>query len=141
MFVAGAVTGCGESGPQRFRLQGTVEFDGKPVPAGSVYLDPDATKGNKGPQGFATIVDGKFDTQNGGKGHVGGAMRVRIVGLATAAAATTTSDEGTPSLFPDYVEEVTLEKAEDSRGFLIPKDYKGPPQPEPPKQTEGEPPP
>ena len=124
------ITGCKESGPQRYRLQGTVEFDGKPVPAGTIYVDPDSAKGNKGPQGYATIVDGKFDTEKGGKGHVGGPMKIRIVGL-TSAVVSTNDDTPIPPLFPEFVDAVELEKSDDLRGFVIHKDYAGAPEPTP----------
>ena len=58
-----ALVGCGgavESGPPRFRLSGKVTFDGKPVPAGTIYFEP-AT----GPAGSAQIKDGQYDTANG----------------------------------------------------------------------------
>lgn len=122
------MAGCSDSGPKRYRLQGTVEFDGKPVPAGTVYFDPDSAKGNKGPQGYATIVDGKFDTEKGGKGHVGGPMRVRIVGLAAAGETRTNDDSPKPPLFPEFVDTVDLEKSDDLRGFVIHKDYAGAPE-------------
>ena len=118
--------GCSPAEIKRHRLQGTVEFDGKPVPFGTIYFDPDTTKANKGPQGFAKIVEGKFDTDQGGKGHVGGPMKVRIVGYASAPS-TTDVDAPVEALFPDFVEAVELEKAEDTRGFLIPKEYQTPP--------------
>lgn len=120
------LAGCSESGPKRYRLQGTVDFDGKPVPAGMIYFDPDASKGNKGAQGYATIVDGKFDTEKTGKGHAGGPMKVRIVGL-TAAAAASNDDSPKPPLFPEFVDAVELDKSDDMRGFVIHKDYAGAP--------------
>ena len=43
-------------------------------------LFPDFVNGNDGPQGFALIKDGAFDTRNGGQGHGGGAMLIRIEG-------------------------------------------------------------
>jgi len=99
-----------------------VNYDGKPVPYGSIYFDPDVKKGNKGPQGKASIVDGKFDTQlEGGLGHIGGPMIVRIVGYTSAPKPG--SDDPVEAMFPEYIEAVELEKKEDSRGFLIPKDY------------------
>ncbi len=121
------LVGCSDSGPKRYRLQGTVEFDGKPVPAGTVYFDPDSAKGNKGPQGYASIVDGKFDTEKAGKGHVGGPMKIRIVGLTSAVVATN-DDSPKPPLFPEFVDTVDLEKSDDLRGFVIHKDDAGAPE-------------
>jgi len=124
----GLIAGCSESGPTRYRIQGTVEFDGQPVPAGAIYFDPDSSKGNKGPQGYATITDGKFDTELGGKGHVGGAMTVRINGLASLRT-TTDDDTPVPPLFPEYIESVELDRSDDMRGFIVPKDNAGPTEP------------
>lgn len=64
-----------------FDVQGTVTFKGQPVPAGRVYFNPDFSKGNDGPQGFADIKDGQFDTRQGGQGHCGGPMVIRIEGF------------------------------------------------------------
>ena len=75
--------GCNsDSGPQRFHLSGEVTFAGEPIPAGDVLFTPDGAKGNSGPQGIATIRDGKYDTRaEGGKGIGGGATVVRVTGL------------------------------------------------------------
>jgi hypothetical protein len=122
LCVTGAVAGCrgGTDGPPRFHLAGSVEFEGKPVPAGMVYIDADSSKSNSGPQGFAPIVNGKFDTRQG-KGHVGGPSIVRITGLPSApsSAATVTDDSGKPPLFPEYKESVSLDKKDASRSFTV----------------------
>lgn len=120
------IAGCSKQEVKRFRAQGAVTFDGKPVPAGTVYFDPNAQKGNKGPQGFATIVDGKYDTNNGGQGHVGGAMKIRIVGLSASAKART-DDSPIPPLFPEFVDAIDLKSADETRDFSVPKDYAGAP--------------
>lgn len=76
----GSVVGCsgGGDGPTRYRASGNVSFDGQPVADGSVYFMP--AKGNSGPQGFAPIKNGKYDTKDSeGNGTVGGAHTVRIV--------------------------------------------------------------
>ena len=38
-------------------------------------------QGNSGPQGYADIKEGKFDTSQGGKGCTGGVVVVRIEGF------------------------------------------------------------
>jgi len=55
-------------------------FDGRPIPAGIIWLDPDLAAKNDGPQGFVEFRDGVFDTRKGGRGHGGGAYVVRIQG-------------------------------------------------------------
>ena len=52
------VAGCGKSGPARFDLHGEVKYKGKPLPAGVLIFDPDAKRGNDGPQGYALVKDG-----------------------------------------------------------------------------------
>ena len=67
--------------PAEFHVQGTVTFQGKPVPAGIVFFDPDAVKKNDGPQGFATIKEGKFDTRESQRPVGSGAYIARISGF------------------------------------------------------------
>jgi hypothetical protein len=57
-------SGCGKSGVNRVRVWGNVTWKGQPVPRGVVYFSPDTTKGNKGPQGFALIKDGHYDSRD-----------------------------------------------------------------------------
>ena len=63
-----------------YDVSGTVTYDGKPIPAGMVYLDPDPSKGTSGMQGFAPIKDGRFDTAVEGRGIRGGAYVIRVAG-------------------------------------------------------------
>lgn len=75
--------GCGEDGPRRSALWGKVTWKGQPVPRGIVYFSPNAGKGNTGPQGYALIKDGVFDTRRSpGKGCVAGPHIVRIHGCS-----------------------------------------------------------
>ena len=59
MFV-----GCENGGPDRKAIWGTISWKGQQVPSGVVYFSPDTSKGSKGPQGFALIKEGKFDTRH-----------------------------------------------------------------------------
>ncbi|HEY1189862.1 MAG TPA: hypothetical protein VGE74_19590 [Gemmata sp.] len=84
LLMFAAVLGCGGdgSGPKRFRVSGNVTHDGKPIAFGDVVITPDAAKKNSGPQGFANIRGGKFDTAApGGKGYGGGPAIVRVTGF------------------------------------------------------------
>ena len=71
-------TGCGESGPKRYRISGTVTYKGEPVPAGTVMFEPDSSAGNSGAPGSAAIKDGKFDSAEDGAGFIGGPHRITI---------------------------------------------------------------
>src|SRR5689334_1452970 len=76
-----ALAGCGESGPQRFNVSGTVTYAGQPLPAGVIWFDPDFSKQNDGPQGYAFIKEGKFDSATTESGPSGGPHVVRIEGF------------------------------------------------------------
>lgn len=74
-------SGCSRSadGPARYALQGRVVYQGKPVPAGEVFFEPDAEAGNSGPAGIADIQDGKYRTRPEW-GVVGGPHVIRVLG-------------------------------------------------------------
>lgn len=111
------VAGCGERPPTLYHVSGSVTFNGKPVPAGSVLFEPDTTKGNTGPAGFAKIKDGKYDTRDGGRGTIGGPHIVRITGLDGIPAEEL--PEGTP-LFPEYTKAIDLPKQNSTQDFDVP---------------------
>jgi hypothetical protein len=76
------VAGCSDaSGPKAYRLSGEAKVDGQPIPHGDVLFTPDGAAGNSGPQGIATITNGKYDTGKDGKGVAGGPTVVRVTGL------------------------------------------------------------
>lgn len=61
--------GCSEPDVKRYHVSGRISWNGEPLKAGYILFDPDAKKGNKGPQGLAIIADGQFDTRTkGGRG-------------------------------------------------------------------------
>jgi hypothetical protein len=68
-LAVGAIlaAGCGGPAAVRVPVAGTVTHDGRPVPAGRVELLPDTARGGSGPAGYATIVDGRFDTRASGR--------------------------------------------------------------------------
>lgn len=76
-----AAVGVADCSPEEklYDVSGTVTHQGKPVPKGLIYFDPD----DGGPQGFANIEDGKYDTAAPGKGKGirGGKYTVRINGF------------------------------------------------------------
>lgn len=79
-LAAVALAGCGES-EKLYDVSGTVTFEGKPIPKGLIFFDPE--KGTPGTQGFANIENGKYDTANpgAGKGIRGGTYAVRVSGF------------------------------------------------------------
>lgn len=102
--ICAAAVGCGSNeGPERFDLSGSVQFAGKPVPMGSIEFVPDPDAENSGPAAYADIVDGRYTT-NAGKGIVGGAYVLTVVGydgVATVDASEGANPRGTP-LFPPH---------------------------------------
>jgi hypothetical protein len=72
--------GCGQDGPPRYAVSGTVTYGGRPVRAGQVIFEPAASQGNSGPAGYAEIVGGKYHTLSD-KGVVGGPHQVRVICL------------------------------------------------------------
>src|SRR5262245_23404719 len=62
-FFALLALGCGRGGLERVDINGTITWNGQPIPRGYIVLTPDPTKGNDGPQGTAYIEEGKYDTR------------------------------------------------------------------------------
>lgn len=115
-------SGCGRpSGPHRFRVQGSATFAGKPIPVGDIIFEPDSTAGNKGPQGMATIRDGKYVTESS-KGVIGGPHRIRITGYDGVS-----TDDSKPAkpLFPEFSATADFPKAASEKDFDVPANWKG----------------
>lgn len=112
--------GCGgnvDSGPERYHVSGNVAFDGQPVERGMIYFAP--TDANPGPEGFARIENGKYDTrQEGGKGHISGALVARI----KAEGPVSTNDEPTKAPFEQWATEVDLPREDSVKDFAVPKE-------------------
>jgi hypothetical protein len=75
------LVGCNSAAPVRHEVQGKVVYKGEPVPSGRIMFSPDSAKGNRGPQGYAMIQNGHYDTRKGGKGVVSGPQIVKIDGF------------------------------------------------------------
>jgi hypothetical protein len=116
--VAGTLlSGCAR-GPRLFPVSGTVKHNGNTLPAGVIYFNPDVTRGNDGPQGYAIIKEGHYDTAGpGGKGVLGGPYVVRIEGF-----------DGKPGnelplgkpIFTDYQVAVDLPQTAATQDFDVP---------------------
>jgi hypothetical protein len=109
-----SVGGCG-SADKTYDLSGTVTFQGKPVPAGSILFEPAA--GNKGPSGYAKIKDGRYDTRDPDcRGIIGGPHLVQIRGLDGIPRGELLN--GVP-LFPEHTVTVDLPKENGTRDFEV----------------------
>jgi len=77
-LLVGLTAGCGKSGPTRYRVSGSVTYQGKPVPIGAIQFTPDASKGNAGASAAAGIKDGRYDSNSDGIGTIGGPHVVTV---------------------------------------------------------------
>jgi hypothetical protein len=111
------LAGCG-SEEKLYRVSGTVTYNGQPIPKGLIFFDPDVTKGMTGPQGFANILDGKYDTAEMGKGVRGGAYVIRVNGYDGKPAYE--APFGQP-LFPEYTCTKELPKEDSTFDVTVPK--------------------
>jgi len=119
VILVAVAAGCGRRGPERFRVSGTVSFAGRPVALGRVIFEPDAARGNDGPQGFAPIENGRFDTAAPHcKGAIGGPLVVRIDGFETTGGEDAASSGRL--LFPTHEEQIELPRADVVRDFVVP---------------------
>jgi hypothetical protein len=121
LLAALVLAGCGTGDEVLYDVSGTATFDGKPIPKGVIFFDPDPTKGGAGGQGFANIWDGKYTTAEKGRGVRGGAYIIRLVGFDGK-----TGQEAPfgDFLFPEHQEAKELPKANSTLDFAINKKEK-----------------
>ena len=74
---------CSGQGTDRFDVSGTVTFNGQPVPAGQVVFSPDLSKGNDGPQGYAEIHGGRYDTRAMRASRTAAEARISLIASAS----------------------------------------------------------
>ena len=108
--------GCSKSEFERHPISGQITFNGQPVTSGFIVFEPDAKKGNRGPQGYSSIVYGRYETDRDGKGSVLGPVKVRIVSLGSDS---TGEDAGVPP-FPTYNTSIVIEPDSETFDFEIP---------------------
>jgi hypothetical protein len=113
-----ALAGCGAGEEKLYRVSGTVTYNGKPVAKGLIFFDPDGTKGTAGAQGFANILNGRYDTVEMGKGVRGGAYVVRVNGFDGKEA--NEAPFGQP-LFLEYTGSAELPKEDSTYDLNVPK--------------------
>lgn len=125
LVLLATTIGCrAKSDLETYPISGTVTFQGKPVPVGSLTLVPDSSQGNRGAAVSMEIIDGKFDSANASRGHVGGPHVATIVGL---------DGNGDGDLFPngymmfqDYQVTLNLPKEASTQDIVVPTDQKKP---------------
>ncbi len=70
------LVGCGQSGPERIAVSGTVLVDGQPLRAGSVQFIPAGE--TRGPAASAAVKDGKFELP-ANDGPLKGTQRIEVI--------------------------------------------------------------
>ena len=115
LFVLGLAffTGCSQQ-EKLYRVSGVVTYGGKPVPKGLIFFDPKTD----GPQGFANIVEGKFDTAQQGRGVRGGTYNVRVNGFDGKEANEAPFGQ---ALFPEYTGTKDLPQQDSTYDLDIPR--------------------
>jgi hypothetical protein len=78
--LAVSLAGCGDGGPRRYDLSGSVTWNDQPVPRGFIVFTPDAAAGNQGPGTQVEIIDGRYETSPG-EGTIGGPHTASITGF------------------------------------------------------------
>ena len=116
--------GCGtKSKVDRLAISGQVTYKGQPVPAGFICFSPDSKKGNRGPQGVARIINGRYDTKSNGKGSVQGPQIVEIRGFEAHQSPTgdTLPNATGPPLFSPYMTEIDIQGDMTDVDFEVPE--------------------
>jgi hypothetical protein len=111
-FLALLLIGCAEKDTQeRFRVSGKVTYDNQPVNFGEVLFTPDATQGNSGAQGIATITNGRYDTVGSrAPGVAAGPVVVRVTALSDA----------NGKLLTEYEFKMDIQKTDNTKDIEIP---------------------
>ena len=112
-FTLDVLSGCSK-GEKLYRVTGNVTHAGKPIPKGLIFFDPTVD----GPQGFANILDGKYDTSAQGAGVRGGSYNIRVNGFDGKEAGE--APFGQP-LFPEYTGKKDLPEEDTTFDLDIPK--------------------
>src|SRR4029079_8096155 len=115
LFCAGraGLTACSKQ-EKLYRVSGAVTYDGKPIPKGLIFFDPQTD----GPQGFANIVGGKYDTTQQGKGVRGGAYNIRVNGFDGKEANEAPFGQ---ALFPEYTGTKELPQEDSTYDLNVPR--------------------
>jgi hypothetical protein len=125
-FLSFVTTGCGRAREkfERVVVSGEVLFDGKPVPHGAIWFEPDLSTGTDSPTGFATIRDGKFKTDLS-RSPKAGKHVIRITGSAQSreelAKNSATDEVVVEPLFPEYTQPIEITEGGASLEVSIPK--------------------
>ena len=107
-------------GIERYSLRGEVNYEGEPVTAGTITLEPDAARGNKGPASTALIENGTFVVEQG-RGVVGGPYLARLTGYPDSQRNDGPDTSFGKPLFQDHEVSLELPKEDGTYSFDIQK--------------------
>jgi hypothetical protein len=107
------LAGCGRSDGLT-SVSGRVMFRGEPVPRGDVFIEPDASQGNVGPQCRSSIVDGVFRSRPR-YGAVQGPVTVIVEGMHTPP-----NGEFAVPLFPRHEFKTEIPKGKATLDIVVP---------------------
>jgi hypothetical protein len=119
-LLAMVASGCG-SDAGGYSISGKATFQGQPIPKGYLIFAPDASKGNKGPGGRATISNGTYQSDSG-KGVVGGPYVITVYGYDGVPAKSEDGEalpDGQP-LFSPYRMTAELPKEDTTKDIDVP---------------------
>jgi hypothetical protein len=113
VIALAVLSGCSRSDGLT-SVSGRVTFRGEPVPRGDVFIEPDASQGNIGPQCRSSIIDGEFQSRPR-YGSVQGPVIVVVEGFHTPPE----SDFAVP-LFPRHEFKTEIPKGKTSLDIIVP---------------------
>ncbi|NQW46810.1 MAG: hypothetical protein HQ464_03470 [Planctomycetes bacterium] len=118
-FALVSVSGCQKSNGLT-PVSGRVTFKGNPVPMGNVYIEPDASQGNKGPQCRSSIIKGIFASRPE-FGSVSGPVIVDVEGSEQRP-----ESEFPLPLFRRYTFKTEIPKGRATLDIVVPEDVAKP---------------
>ena len=119
LFVTSLGCSSGNGEIERYAIDGTVTYEGQPVPYGTISLIPDADQGNSGPGSTGIIEEGKFQIP-ANRGIVGGPYRATINGQKTRPEQVGEGPPNAEVLFEQYEVSIKLPAESTTQAFEIP---------------------
>jgi hypothetical protein len=115
-----ALAGCGMGdGLERYPVNGTVTFEGKPVQTGAVFFEPTASVGTVAPTVYLPLRGGRYDA--GKEGPVAGKYVVKVAGWDESKKQVDSDGvTHTAQLFQDYQFEVQIPPPNNTLDIEVP---------------------
>ncbi len=120
-LLLSTLVSCGDSGPVRHGLSGSITYRGKNVPAGTIRFEPIGKIINQTTIADADITDGKYATLED-RGITGGKHKVYILGYNGIPVAG--SGPNGSAVFHSYVVEMDLPSEPSEIDIVVPDSVK-----------------